>query len=95
MASLLFLCWPCWHGLGVILVFVGLKMVWLNDAFEGKFPITWSLGIIAAVLTISIAASLANTRRRRLEEISGSGRTGDVLDSRGRGALSAQSARDQ
>jgi len=24
-------------GLGVVLVFVGLKMVWLNEAFGGKF----------------------------------------------------------
>ena len=47
------------YGLGLILVFVGLKMVWLNDAFGGKFPITWSLGIIGTLLTISIVASLA------------------------------------
>jgi tellurite resistance protein TerC len=33
-------------------------MVWLNDAFGGKFPIEWSLGIIAALLTAGIAASL-------------------------------------
>lgn len=46
-------------GLAFILVFVGLKMVWLNDAFGGKFPIVWSLGIIAALLALSIAASLA------------------------------------
>ncbi|PHX86471.1 MAG: hypothetical protein CK538_02455 [Opitutia bacterium] len=46
------------YGLGLILVFVGLKMVWLNDAFDGKFPITWSLGIIGLLLTISIVASL-------------------------------------
>jgi tellurite resistance protein TerC len=46
------------YGLGLILVFVGLKMVWLNDAFGGKFPITWSLGIIGALLAASIAASL-------------------------------------
>jgi tellurite resistance protein TerC len=47
------------YGLGLILVFVGLKMVWLNEAFDGKFPITWSLGIIGTLLTISIVASLA------------------------------------
>ncbi|AOS43998.1 Inner membrane protein alx [Lacunisphaera limnophila] len=47
------------YGLGLILVFVGLKMVWLNEAFGGKFPITWSLGIIGALLTASIVASLA------------------------------------
>jgi tellurite resistance protein TerC len=46
------------YGLGVVLVFVGLKMVWLNEAFGGKFPITWSLGIIAGVIGASIAASL-------------------------------------
>jgi tellurite resistance protein TerC len=46
------------YGLASILVFVGLKMVWLNDAFGGKFPITWSLGIIAGLLLASIVASL-------------------------------------
>jgi tellurite resistance protein TerC len=45
------------YGLGIILVFVGLKMVWLNEAFGGKFPVTWSLGIIGAILAASIAAS--------------------------------------
>jgi tellurite resistance protein TerC len=46
------------YGLGLVLVFVGLKMVWLNEAFGGKFPITWSLGIIAGIIGASIAASL-------------------------------------
>lgn len=46
------------YGLGVVLVFVGLKMVWLNEAFGGKFPISWSLGIICGVLTASVVASL-------------------------------------
>jgi tellurite resistance protein TerC len=46
------------YGLGLVLMFVGLKMVWLNEAFGGKFPITWSLGIIAAIIGTSIAASL-------------------------------------
>lgn len=50
------------YGLGVILVFVGLKMAWLNDAFGGKFPVTWSLGIIGAILLVTIVASLALTR---------------------------------
>ena len=45
-------------GLGIVLVFVGLKMVWLNEAFGGKFPISWSLGIIGAVLGLSVLASL-------------------------------------
>ena len=46
-------------GLAVVLVFVGLKMVWLNEAFGGKFPISWSLGIIVGVIVLSVAASLA------------------------------------
>jgi tellurite resistance protein TerC len=50
------------YGLALILVFVGLKMVWLNDLFDGKFPITWSLGIIAALLAASIAASWLRPR---------------------------------
>lgn len=45
-------------GLAAILVFVGLKMVWLNAAFDGKFPITWSLGIIFGILGASAVASL-------------------------------------
>lgn len=51
------------YGLGLILVFVGLKMVWLNEKFDGHFPITWSLGIIGAILAISIAANLFATRK--------------------------------
>lgn len=46
------------YGLGLILVFVGLKMVWLNEAFGGKFPVLWSLGIIGGILLGSILASL-------------------------------------
>lgn len=46
------------YGLAIILVFVGLKMAWLNAAFGGKFPIDVSLMIIAAVLMGSIALSL-------------------------------------
>jgi tellurite resistance protein TerC len=46
------------YGLSAILVFVGLKMVWLNKAFDGHFPIGWSLGIIGTILTTSIVASL-------------------------------------
>jgi tellurite resistance protein TerC len=50
------------YGLGVVLIFVGLKMVWLNQAFGGKFPITWSLAIIGSVLALSILASIAARR---------------------------------
>lgn len=47
------------YGLGLVLIFVGLKMVWLNEAFDGKFPVTLSLAIIGAILAISVIASLA------------------------------------
>lgn len=50
------------YGLALILIFVGLKMVWLNDAFGGKFPIEWSLTIIASLLALSIVASLVKPR---------------------------------
>ena len=46
------------YALAFILIFVGLKMVWLNEAFGGKFPIEWSLGIIGALLAGAIVASL-------------------------------------
>jgi tellurite resistance protein TerC len=46
------------YALAGILIFVGLKMVWLNDLFGGKFPITWSLAIIGGLLAAAVAASL-------------------------------------
>lgn len=46
------------YGLGLILIFVGLKMTWLNSLFGGKFPIGWSLGIIGFILLGSIALSI-------------------------------------
>lgn len=46
------------YGLAVVLIFVGSKMTWLNNVYGGKFPISYSLGIIAAVLTVSIVLSL-------------------------------------
>src|SRR4029079_7566012 len=46
------------YGLAVVLVFVGLKMVWLNPLYGGHFPITWSLGIIIGTILLSVVASL-------------------------------------
>ena len=45
-------------GLAGVLIFIGLKMAWLNP-----FPITWSLAIIAAMIGGSIVASLVVGRR--------------------------------
>ena len=47
------------HGLALVLVFVGLKMVWLDHLFGGRFPIGVSLGIISGVIAVSILLSLA------------------------------------
>lgn len=46
------------YGLAIVLIFVGLKMVWLDAASGGKFPIVWSLIFIGSTLGLSIAASL-------------------------------------
>lgn len=54
------------YGLAVVLIFVGLKMVWLNDLFGGKFPISLSLGIITAVIAISVVVSLLFPKDDRL-----------------------------
>jgi tellurite resistance protein TerC len=45
------------YGLALVLVFVGLKMVWLDAAFGGKFPIGASLALIATLLLGSVVAS--------------------------------------
>jgi tellurite resistance protein TerC len=52
------------YGLALVLIFVGLKMVWLNRAFDGHFPISWSLSIIGAILGASVGMSLWKTRRK-------------------------------
>jgi tellurite resistance protein TerC len=46
------------YGLALILIFVGLKMSWLNTAWQGHFPSTISLGVIVGVLTACIGLSL-------------------------------------
>jgi tellurite resistance protein TerC len=56
------------YGLAVVLIFVGSKMVWLNDWFGGKFPIGYSLGFISAVLAVSITLSLMFPRHAKVAE---------------------------
>jgi tellurite resistance protein TerC len=46
------------YGLGIVLIFVGCKMTFLNRMFGGHFPITWSLGIIVGVIVVSVIVSL-------------------------------------
>jgi tellurite resistance protein TerC len=64
------------YGLALVLIFVGLKMVWLDAWYGDKFPIGVSLAIIGGVLAASILGSIAYPRRhvplvgRRSEEAS-------------------------
>jgi tellurite resistance protein TerC len=61
------------YGLALILIFVGLKMVWLNQAFDGGFPIVWSLLVIGVLLAGSVAGSwiwpAGNAHGRRVDEV--------------------------
>jgi tellurite resistance protein TerC len=52
------------YGLAGVLVFIGLKMIWLNQWFDGHFPIAWSLAIIITLVGGSIVVSLIVDRRR-------------------------------
>jgi tellurite resistance protein TerC len=53
------------YALALVLIFVGVKMVWLNQLFDGKFPIEWSLGIIAIILVGGVVASLLVTKNTK------------------------------
>jgi tellurite resistance protein TerC len=53
------------YGLALILIFVGLKMTWLDYAFDGHFPIGWSLGIIGAILGVAVVGSLLFPRQKQ------------------------------
>ena len=45
------------YGVSIILIFVGVKMVYLNHLFDGKFPISYSLSFIFIVIVISMIPS--------------------------------------
>ena len=55
------------YGLAIVLIFVGVKMVWLNHYFGGKFPTSWSLSFIVTVIVISVVVSLMWPRRPAAE----------------------------
>jgi tellurite resistance protein TerC len=57
------------YGIGVVLVFVGLKMTWLNEVFGGKFPIAWSLIIIISVVALSILISFIKKEKEENNEL--------------------------
>jgi len=55
------------YGMAVILVFIGIKMSWLNTIFNGKFPIQWSLLIIGTILLITISISTIKSKYNELK----------------------------
>jgi len=57
------------YGIAAVLIFVGLKIAWLNGLYGGKFPVTVSLGIIAAVITAAIVASPLFPKPRRVASL--------------------------
>ncbi len=52
-------------GLGVILAFVGIKMLLIGEPFEVHMPTYASLGVIAIILTTAIVASIRADARDR------------------------------
>ncbi|MGK2947502.1 MAG: TerC family protein [Acidimicrobiales bacterium] len=52
-------------GLGVILAFVGIKMLLIGEPFEVHLPTFASLGVIGLVLTVAVVASLRADKRDR------------------------------
>lgn len=63
------------YGLGIVLMFVGCKMVvpsaWYPESWNGHFPITWSLGIICGVIGGAMVLSVAYPRRATAAEPGG------------------------
>ncbi len=59
------------YGLASVLIFVGSKMIYLNEAFGGKFPIGWSLAIIATLIGSSMIVSVVvdNIKKKKLKAI--------------------------
>jgi tellurite resistance protein TerC len=53
------------YGLAAVLVFVGAKMVFLNNHFGGKFPISWSLLIIFILIGTPVAYSVLVDHRNK------------------------------
>jgi TerC family integral membrane protein len=51
------------YGLGIVLVFVGLKMTVLNRLYGGHFPIAISLGVIVGVIGAAVLLSLLFPKR--------------------------------
>ena len=55
-------------GISIILVFIGVKMVWLNHLFNGKFPISISLGFIFITIILCMLISVIKSRKNNLHK---------------------------
>jgi tellurite resistance protein TerC len=55
------------YGLGIVLVFVGVKMTmpvsWYPASWEGHFPMGWSLAFIVTMIAGSMVASVVWPKR--------------------------------
>jgi len=71
------------YGLGIVLIFVGLKMTILNKLYGGHFPITYSLGIIVGVIAISVVLSLMFPKKGAEKAGHGHADDGDGNDRQG------------
>jgi tellurite resistance protein TerC len=54
------------YGLSAVLVFVGVKML-ISDIY--KIPVGFSLGVVAAIIATSIAASMVWPKKANESEI--------------------------
>jgi tellurite resistance protein TerC len=61
------------YGLGIVLIFVGAKMTFLNKLYGGHFPITLSLGIIVGVIGVSVVLSLMFPKKGQNGKTDGDG----------------------
>lgn len=53
------------YGLAFVLIFVGLKMLYLNPLYNGHFPIGLSLGIVFGIIALSVVLSLVFPKKIR------------------------------
>lgn len=56
------------YALSLVLIFIGAKMIFLNDLFGGKFPLSWSLGIILGLILSSVFVSIIEQKFRCILE---------------------------
>jgi tellurite resistance protein TerC len=58
------------YGLGIVLVFVGIKMTlpesWYPESWEGHFPMGWSLAFIVGVIGGSMVLSVIFPKKHAL-----------------------------